>query len=100
MQFIGALMRQVDLSAIRQALLEIEQGAYQQARTFHRIEAWRDQLIDGDGALLENILERYPDADRQRLGQLARSARREKAKGLPAKSARKLFRYLKDLSQN
>ena len=89
----------MDLSVIRQSLLEIEQGAYQQARAFHRIESWRDGLIDGGGALLESILERYPDADRQRLGQLARSARREKAKGLPAKSARKLFRYLKDLSQ-
>jgi ribosome-associated protein len=98
MQFIGALMRQVDLSTIRQSILEIEQGAYQQAREFQRVEAWRDRLIAGDEALVESILKRCPDADRQRLGQLVRSARREKAKGLPTKSARNLFRYLKELS--
>jgi ribosome-associated protein len=98
MQFIGALMRHVDLSAVRQSLLEIEQGAYQQAKAFHRIEAWRDGLIEGDESLLERILKQCPAANRQRLGQLIRGARREKAKGLPSKSARNLFRYLKELA--
>lgn len=98
MQYLGTLMRNVDVDPIEKALLEIEQGAYRQAKTFHRIERWRDRLVAGEDAVFENILETFPDADRQRLGQLVRSARKEKEKNAPPKSARNLFRYLKDLN--
>ena len=98
LQYIGTLMRHVDVTSIRQAILEIEQGAYQQTREFHRIETWRDQLVAGDDAIFEEILNLFPDADRQRLGQLVRNARKEKLKNAKPKSARNLFRYLKQLS--
>ena len=98
MQYIGTLMRSVDVEPIEQALLEIEQGAYRQAKAFHRVEAWRDKLVAGDDTVIDEILETFPDADRQRLGQLVRSARKEKEKNAPPKSARHLFRYLKELS--
>ncbi|WP_319409811.1 ribosome biogenesis factor YjgA [uncultured Desulfosarcina sp.] len=98
MQYIGTLMRSVDAEPIEQALLEIEQGAYRQAKAFQRIEAWRDQLVDGDDDVIHEILGTFPDADRQRLGQLVRSARKEKEKNAPPKSTRNLFRYLKTLS--
>jgi ribosome-associated protein len=98
MQYIGSLMRNVDAEPIEQALLEIEQGAYQQAKSFHRIEAWRDQLVDGDDDVIDDILDALPDANRQRLGQLVRSARKEKERNDPPKSARNLFRYLKSLA--
>lgn len=98
MQYIGTLMRKVDAEPIEQALLEIEQGNYRQARTFHRIEAWRDRLVGGDDDLIDEIVDALPEASRQRLGQLVRSARKEKEKNAPPKSARNLFRYLKSLS--
>jgi len=98
MQYIGTLMRSVDTEPIEQALLEIEQGAYRQAKAFHRIEAWRDRLVDGNDDAILDILDTFPDADRQRLGQLVRSARKEKEKNAPPKSARNLFRYLKALA--
>ena len=98
MQYIGSLMRNVDAEPIEQALLAIEQGAYEQAKTFHRIEAWRDQLVDGDDDVFQDLLNTFPDADRRRLGQLVRSARKEKEKNAPPKSARNLFRYLKSLA--
>jgi ribosome-associated protein len=98
MQYIGTLMRSVDTEPIEKALLEIEQGAYRQAKTYHRIERWRDQLVAGADDVVEEFLEAFPDADRQRLGQLVRSARKEKEKNAPPKSARNLFRYLKNLS--
>lgn len=98
MQYIGTLMRHVEVTSIHQALLEIEQGTYRRAREFHRIEAWRDQLVAGDDTVFENILSLFPDADRQRLGQLVRSARKEKLKNAKPKSARNLFRYLKQLT--
>lgn len=98
MQYIGTLMRRLDVAPIEQALMEIEQGAYRQAQAFHRIEAWRDQLVAGNDAVVDEILETFPDVDRQRLGQLVRSARKEKQRKAPPKSARNLFRYLKQLS--
>ena len=98
MQYIGSLMRGVDAEPIEQARLAIEQGAYGQAKAFHRIEAWRDQLVDGDDDRFQKILYTFPDADRRRLGQLVRSARKEKEKNAPPKSARNLFRYLNALA--
>ncbi len=98
MQYIGSLMRSVDAEPIEQALLAIEQGAYGQAEVFHRVEAWRDQLVDGGDEVFQEILDTFPDADRRRLGQLVRSARKEKGKNAPPKSARNLFRYLKSLA--
>jgi ribosome-associated protein len=100
LQYIGSVMRDVDVTRIEQGLLEIEQGAYRQARAFHRLESWRDRLVDGDDDLMETILTKHPHADRQRLGLLVRSARKEKAKNAPPKSARNLFRYLKEISEN
>lgn len=94
-QYIGSLMRSLDPAPIEQALVEIEQGAYRQAQAFRRIESWRDRLVDGDDDLMQTILADYPAVDRQRLGQLVRSARREKAQQAPPTSARNLFRYLK-----
>ncbi|HSO19026.1 MAG TPA: ribosome biogenesis factor YjgA [Desulfosarcina sp.] len=98
MQYIGSLMRQVDAGPIETALLEIEQGAYRLAREFHRFENWRDRLVDGDDAAYDEILQRFPQANRQRLGHLVRSARKEKQNQAAPKSARNLFRYLRSLA--
>lgn len=94
MQFLGSLMRRVEVAPIQQALMEIEQGAYLQARAFQRIEAWRDRLVEGDDSAYADILRHHPGADRQRLTRLTRLARRSDA---PPHAARQLFRYLRTL---
>jgi ribosome-associated protein len=97
MQYIGSLMRKIDVVPIERAIHTIEQGAYDQARAFHKIEAWRDRLVGGDDGLMETILSTHSHVDRQRFGQLVRSARKEKQKGASPKSSRNLFRYLREL---
>jgi ribosome-associated protein len=99
MQYIGTLMRRMDVTAIEEGILEIEQGAYRQASAFHRIEQWRDRLVAGDDALMDEILATFADAERQRLANLVRSARKEKGSDAPSRSARHLFRYLKQLDE-
>ena len=42
-------------------------------------------------------MDMYPEADRQRLRQLARQANKEKAANKPAKSSREIFQILKEL---
>ena len=98
LQYIGALMRHVEVSPIEQALMDIDQGAYRQAKEFQRIEQWRDRLVEGDDEAYTEILERFPRANRQRLGQLVRSARKERQNNKPPKSYRNLFRYLRALA--
>ena len=100
MQYIGSLMRKIDVAPIEQAIWIIEKGAYDQAMAFHRVEAWRDRLLAGDDELMEEILSSRSLANRQRLGQLVRSARKEKERGAAPKSSRNLFRYLKELDED
>jgi len=73
-----------------------QQVAYNQA--FHRLELWRDRLIDEGDAAVGALLEEWPTLDRQRLRQLVRDARREREQGKPAGAGRKLFRYLRSLA--
>lgn len=97
MQYIGKLMRSADADRIAQALDALHEGSRREKAREHMIEAARDALITrGDDALSE-VLSVWPQADRQMLRQLSRSAVDEQNKGLPPASARKLFRYLRSL---
>ncbi len=52
MQYIGKLMRREDLEAIRAVHDEIEQETLRRDHAFHRLEKWRDRLVDeGDAAV-------------------------------------------------
>lgn len=97
MQYIGALMREVDPEPVLQALSVIELGDYKKARAFQQLEYWRDELINGNDALLEEIVIEYPNSERQRLTHLVRSAQKEKEKNRTKKSARNLFAYLRQI---
>ena len=97
MQFIGALMREIDPEPVMEAINNIEQGNYKKAAEFKKIEKWRDELIAGNNKLMEEILNKYPDVDRQQLTQLVRNALKEKEHGKPPGASRGLFRYLKEI---
>ncbi len=98
LQYIGALMRRIDTAPIHQALANIQRGNLAKARAFQRIEAWRDALRDGRFEMIEDILNRCPEADRQQLAQLARNACREARRDKGSGAYRKLFRYLQRIS--
>jgi ribosome-associated protein len=97
MQYIGTLMRKIDVGPIQEALHDIEEGNYRKALAFKETEKWRDGLMAGDKDLMEEILETCPDADRQQLAQLVRNAIKEREKNRPPKAGRILFRYLKNI---
>jgi len=98
MQYIGRLMREIDAGPIGDALENIRRGDLDKARCFHKIEQWRDAIKAGEEAVIEEILAACPDAERQRLTQLARNARHDAQKGKGVKSSRVLFRYLKEVA--
>lgn len=99
LQLIGKMLRQRDVEPIRQALDKLKNRHNQQVVLFHKLENLRDRLIDqGDDAIAE-VLNLWPDADRQQLRTLIRNAKKEKEGNKPPKSARQIFQYLRELAE-
>ncbi|NDV21661.1 ribosome biogenesis factor YjgA [Desulfovibrio sp. JC022] len=98
-QYIGKLIRDIDTQPLVDFLEDIETGNKADNMKFHALEVWRSRLIDGDFSALDEIMEQHPQADRQRISQLARNARKEKDKSKPPKSARALFKTLRELTE-
>jgi ribosome-associated protein len=98
MQYIGRLMRSIDVEPVHDAFENIRLGDLDKARRFHKIEQWRDEIIAGKEQVLEEILGACPNAQRQRLTQLGRNALHDAQKGKGVKSSRILFRYLKEIA--
>jgi ribosome-associated protein len=94
LQFIGALMRQVDAASIEQQLHALEHAHRRQVAGLQRIEAWRDRLVHGDQATLTELFDCYPQLDRQQLRQLARKAQQEAQNASGNAASHALFRYL------
>ena len=99
MQYIGKLMRKIDTTEIADAYQKLLDGHKEESRRFHQLEQWRDQLIEKGPSAIEEVIEQFPDADRQHLRQLIVQAAKEKKNNKPPASARKLFRYLRELSE-
>lgn len=96
MQYVGKVMRRENLEAIKAVYDEIEQETLRRDHAFHRLEGWRDRLLNEGDAAVEAFIADYPDVDRQALRQLIRNAQRERDKGKPPASARKLFKLIRD----
>lgn len=97
LQFIGKLLRGMDVEPIREALAKIENKHNQQQAMLHKIERVRDELIDKGDAALTDLLNDYPNADRQQLRNLIRSAQKEREQNKPAKAYREIYQMLKAL---
>ena len=100
--FLAKLMRRHDNTAfdsVRAALGENRDRQRQETAAMHRMEALRERLLgdDGDSAASE-LIEQYPNVDRQHLRALIRQARVEKATpNKPPRAFRELFQLLKSL---
>lgn len=97
MKFIGGLLRKMDAEPIREALARLKNQSVHAAREHRKVERWRDALLDQGDEALTALLSEYPEADRRRLRQLIRGAREERSADKAPKSARLLFRYLREL---
>ena len=93
-QYIGKLMRNMDLTEIRHSVEKLNHQSQTFRQHFAILEQWRDRLIDEGNDAIEEFLTAFPNADRQQIRNLSRQAGREKNSS--AKS--KLFKYLKEIS--
>jgi len=96
MQYIGKLMRDVDIIPIEAALARWAIGFPAENAQFAMIECWRDRLVSESEALAEFVA-KHPHADRQRLATLIHDAREERTRGGPLHCYRELFRCVKTI---
>jgi len=108
--YVGKLMRAAPADAIRAQLDEWQNGSHAQAARMHRLERWRDQLLEDDAALTA-LLTTHPHTDSQALRAQIRAARKEAAANAVRVSAgnvgrepqrkhyRALFQTLKNLDE-
>jgi ribosome-associated protein len=95
LQFLGKLLRHEDPAPIQEAIEKLEQASKANHQLHHQAEAWRDRIL-ADNDQIQAFVGQYPHADRQQLRQLARAGNKEQQANQPPKSARKLFRLIRD----
>ena len=97
LQYIGKLMRFEDPESLQTALDKVRNKHPQETAALYKLEQLRDRMITKGNGAIADVLELYPQADRQRLRQLARRAIEEKKASKPAKAYREIFQVLKAL---
>ncbi|MDX1303809.1 ribosome biogenesis factor YjgA [Photobacterium sp.] len=97
LQYIGKVMRSIDIEPIQAALDKLNNKHSQQTVALKKLEQKRDRLIENGDSMINAIMVDHPEADRQHLRQLIRQANKEKAQSKPPKAYREIFQYLKEL---
>jgi ribosome-associated protein len=100
LQHIAGILRGIDATPIAEALDAIRMEARQLTVRHHRVEAWRDRLLNEGDDALQALLATHTSIESQAIRQLVRNARREAERDKPPSSARKLFRLLRELDND
>jgi len=100
-QYIGKLMRDIDVEPIRTALAARSERDALETQLFKRAEGWRERLIaEGEDALAQ-LAGLRPDLDRAQWSRRVAAARQERSAGLRTgtvgPAGRELFRALRAL---
>ena len=95
MQYVGKLMRSEDHEKIAEVLASFDENSRTFRLQFQRLEKLRDELVEGNNDTLTNILEQYPELERQHLRQLIRQASKDREQNKGPAASRKLFKYLR-----
>lgn len=96
MQYIGRLMREVEVDEIRDRLVLWDSQSKENAAELHQVERWRTRLLDEQG-VFEEFARAYPKADMTHIRNLVRSVQKDRLADKPPKQFRTLFRELRDI---
>lgn len=102
MQYLAKHLRREDdetLETLRSAFAQDRDTARRDAARLHRLEHLRERLISGGDDALTGVIDELPAIDRNQLRQLVRQARIEREQQRPPKSARELFRLLREAAE-
>jgi len=97
-QYIGKLMRDVDLEPIKAFLASRNKIDAQETERFKRVEVWRERLIVEGAQALEELQRWRPGIDRDEWTRRVSAAQAERARtGATGPASRELFRELRAL---
>jgi ribosome-associated protein len=97
-QYVGKLMRGVDLDPIRAALAARSEHAARDTQQFKRVEHWRDRLIAEGAPALDELMQWRPGMDRTEWLRRITAATAERERlGTGGAASRELFRALRAL---
>lgn len=94
--YIGKLMRKIDVEPIRERLESQHAARRNEARRFHRVEHWRDRIVEEGETAIGELVADYPALDSPQFRALAAEARRERGQAGSRRSSRELFRALNE----
>jgi ribosome-associated protein len=98
MQYIGKLMRDVDVEPIQEMLDELDGVSNKANARFHALEKQREKLL-ADESIITALKNEHPDLDVSALRTLRRNALKEQAENKPPKAYRAIFQLLKSLQE-
>ncbi len=97
LQYIGKIMRDIDVEPIKAALQILQRAHQQTTQQFHEVEAWRETLITKGDAAINELLVEHPHIDRQQLRQLIRNAQNDRKIGKNTGGEKALFQFLREI---
>lgn len=74
LQFIGKIMRKIEVEPIRAQLEQLKQPSAREVKFLHATESWREKIINSDNGYKE-FINIYPTADSSKLEELISSCR-------------------------
>lgn len=105
MQYIGRVIRGLDPKPLLDAIENHQQGNRKKNLVFQALEKLRERIVAGEQSAVDEVFERYPNCERQKLMQLVRAAKKEAQKNQEQEASnnkstkhfKKLFSFLKEL---
>jgi ribosome-associated protein len=100
LQYIGKLMRSLDIDAIQTCLDKLDPSSDYYQRIQNQAEQWRLQMLQSSDAIA-NWIDTYPETDRQQLRAVVRAAQKEQPEDKTApltagKNTKKLLSIIKE----
>ncbi len=97
-QYIGKLMRDIDLRRVREALGAKAARSALEAQRFQRAEGWRSRLLEGGPEAIAALRAAYPALDEaQWLTRVGAARSEHQRSGAGGAASRELFRALREL---
>jgi len=96
-RLIGQLLRAEDFEAVRGQLAGLLQDRRFTVQHEKVNERWRDRLIEEGDPAVETLISDHPNADRQRIRQLVRTARADASTPRARRASRELLRAIREL---
>ncbi|MDX1900997.1 MAG: ribosome biogenesis factor YjgA [Gammaproteobacteria bacterium] len=97
LQYIGKLMRTIELEPIQTAIKNAKLASTQITAQFHQAEEWRERLINEGDDAVQAFVTLHTEADRQKLRQLTRQAQHDRKSEKNTGAEKTLFRYLREI---